>query len=385
MDHYDYIILGAGASGLMLARRMAEDPWFDQKNILLIDKDPKTANDRTWCFWEKGDGQFDNILGHRWDTILFKSSTYSKKIPIEPYSYKMVRAGDFYKEQFEALKQAGNITFLQNEVSRIEEHEEFVTIKTPDHTLTASYVFNSIFDINTLLSQKQYPVLQQHFIGWFIETDEDVFDANTATFMDFSIPQKGNTRFMYVLPFTTRNALVEYTLFSGSLLKESEYETAIEDYLRNDLGISEYRITDKEMGRIPMTCYNFEKHNTKRILHIGTAGGWAKPSTGYTFYNSSRYSIKLIEHLKTKKTLASFSVKSRYWYYDLLLLDILDRNNELGSLIFESMFKKRSARLIFRFLGEQATILQDLFIIIACPVGPFTKALWRRIRGFNRS
>ncbi len=385
MDQFDYIILGAGAAGLMLARGMVEDPWFEQKKILLIDKDSKSINDRTWCFWEKDDGPFDNILGHRWDSIRFNGPELSKNIPIEPYSYKMVRAIDFYQEQFKFLRKASNVDFLQEEVVDVEEEDEFVLIKTTENVVKASYVFNSIFDFNTLLNQNKYPVLQQHFIGWFIETPEAVFDANTATFMDFSIPQKGNTRFMYVLPYSTNTALVEYTLFSGTLLEDSEYELAIEDYIENDLGLSEYRILEKERGRIPMTCYDFEKHNSRRIMFIGTAGGWAKPSTGYTFSNSNKYSKNLIEHLKANKSFLNFSIKSRYWYYDLLLLDILDRQNALGSKIFEAMFKKRSAQLIFKFLSEQATLLQDLLIITSCPPGPFAKALWRRIWGINSS
>ena len=61
-------------------------------------------------------------------------------------------------------------------------------------------------------------VLQQHFIGWFIKTKVDTFDDTTATFMDFSVPQKGNTRFMYVLPMDKQTALFEYTLFSKERL-----------------------------------------------------------------------------------------------------------------------------------------------------------------------
>jgi len=38
MKQTDYLILGAGASGLMLAYRMANDPFFDHKSILIIDK-----------------------------------------------------------------------------------------------------------------------------------------------------------------------------------------------------------------------------------------------------------------------------------------------------------------------------------------------------------
>ena len=38
MQEHDYIITGTGASGLMLAYRMAKDPFFDRKSILIIDK-----------------------------------------------------------------------------------------------------------------------------------------------------------------------------------------------------------------------------------------------------------------------------------------------------------------------------------------------------------
>jgi len=57
MQKYDYIITGMGATGLMLAYQMTLDSFFDQKKILLIDKETKDQNDRTWCFWEKGNGK----------------------------------------------------------------------------------------------------------------------------------------------------------------------------------------------------------------------------------------------------------------------------------------------------------------------------------------
>ena len=76
MQNYDYIITGSGASGLMLAYRMAKDSFFDNASILIIDKEKKTSNDRTWCFWENGEGEWDELLHKSWDKILFESFTY---------------------------------------------------------------------------------------------------------------------------------------------------------------------------------------------------------------------------------------------------------------------------------------------------------------------
>ncbi|MGJ8738286.1 MAG: lycopene cyclase family protein, partial [Zobellia laminariae] len=46
----------------MLASAMVKDDFFLNKSILLLDKDAKIANDRTWCFWEKGEGEFKSIV-----------------------------------------------------------------------------------------------------------------------------------------------------------------------------------------------------------------------------------------------------------------------------------------------------------------------------------
>ncbi len=379
MAQYDFIILGAGAAGLMLARAMAEDPWFESSRILIIEKETKNQNDRTWCFWEEGSGPYDEILDQRWSQILFKGKRLDRRMDIQPFNYKLIRSGDFYQEQIRFLQQAPNIEFLKASVLKVDEEQEVVSVETSIKTVTGDRVISSLFDYNSLLSQKDYPVLQQHFVGWFVETEQAVFDEDTPTFMDFSIPQQGNTRFMYVLPFSETQALVEYTLFSSKPLEVYEYEKAIELYMSNHYGETSYRILEKEKGNIPMTCYDFESRNTDRLLHIGMAGGWAKPSTGYTFKNSMKNSRKLVGHLKKGRSFRKFSVKSRYWYYDLLLLDILDKDNHLGSVIFEAMFRNRSPRLILKFLDENCTWYQDLWIITGCPVLPFTKALWARI------
>ena len=58
---YDYIILGCGASGLMMANEMAQDSFFENKQILIIDKEIKNKNDRTWSFWEKENIELQKI------------------------------------------------------------------------------------------------------------------------------------------------------------------------------------------------------------------------------------------------------------------------------------------------------------------------------------
>ena len=46
-NHFNYIICGGGASGLMLAYRLCNDKFFANKTILLIEKENKVLNSDT--------------------------------------------------------------------------------------------------------------------------------------------------------------------------------------------------------------------------------------------------------------------------------------------------------------------------------------------------
>jgi len=384
MHTYDIIIVGAGAAGLLLADALGRDPYFSTYSVLLLEKESKKANDRTWCFWEKGSGSFDTLLHASWKQLHFKGSSFSARFPISPYSYKMLRASDFYKAYHKRISGYANVTIQQGMATGFREEGGKAVIDTETGAYSCTYLFNSAFSWDELLTTANLPVLQQHFKGWFVRTQKPVFDLQVPTFMDFSIPQHGNTRFMYLLPFSETEALVEYTLFSKDLLENREYEAALNQYMKEDLKCSHFEILQQERGRIPMTCHDFGAKNTDHIVHIGAAGGWAKPSTGYTFMNTHRKTAALLTHLKSGKPLSQFSQRSRFWWYDLLLLDILDKDNIRGGEIFEALFSRRKVQLILKFLDEQTSFSEDIRVIWACPKWDFLQALRRRLfKGFR--
>jgi len=383
IKHFDYIFTGTGLASLMTVYKMVMSGKFTDKSILLLDQDSKKANDRTWCFWDKNESLWNSVISKKWDLALFANENFKRDLALKPYQYNQIRGIDFYNFVFEFISKHSNITFLNEKVTDINELETHVYVGTEENRYTCNYLFNSVYTKAFAESQTKYPVLQQHFVGWFVKTETDIFNPEEVTFMDFSVEQKGNTRFMYVLPTSKTEALVEYTLFSEKLLPKEEYENEIQNYLKN-LGINQFEILEKEQGSIPMTCYPFWKKNTKRVLNIGTAGGWTKASTGYTFKNSDKKSGELVKFLQnenpnTPLIMKSFYRKNKFWFYDLLLLDILHRHNELGSSIFSSLFKKGSPVLIFKFLDEETSLLEDLQVILKCPKLPFIKALFRVI------
>lgn len=118
--HYDYIVTGAGASGLSLLVHFINSGQFTNKKILLLEKSPKVNNDRTWCFWETEPGLFEDIVYKSWEKLWFYSNgTHAELNDISPYKYKLVRGIDYYNYCFELIKSAPNITIQYGDVENV--------------------------------------------------------------------------------------------------------------------------------------------------------------------------------------------------------------------------------------------------------------------------
>ena len=378
MMYYDYIISGGGASGLMLAYRMAKDSFFDQKSILIIDSIENRKDNRTWSYWESGDGEWDDIVAKSWDQICFYNNDTKKVIPLKSFRYKTIMSNLFYDKVWEVIKAKSNIEFYKNEIIDLISFNGYTKVFTNERVFKADKVFNSIPNYINFTEQDKYPVLKQHFLGWFIKTEQPYFDDMSPIFMDFRIPQRGSTRFMYLLPFKNNEALIEFTLFSKELLSHEEYEQMIKHYLIKE-GIKNFSIIKKEFGVIPMTAYPFSSHNTRNLIHIGTNGGWTKPSTGYTFKNTSKNTNLIIEFLKKDYDFKKFNKKNKFTFYDLLFLDVLNENNDCGAELFSKLFINCNIEILLKFLDDSTKFIDDFNIISSVPSKLFLKALLKRI------
>lgn len=378
---YDFIFAGAGAATLQILGQLLDDDNFATASILILERNSKKENDRTWCFWEpKENSSWNNAVVNTWDHITFASPEKILHESISPFAYKMIRSSKYYNSMAARIGQFPNVDMFFEEVNSFDENPDHVVVSTDNHNYKGTYFLNSILDWSVLKRQNNYPVLQQHFVGWYIKTGEACFDSKTATFMDFGVEQRGNTRFMYILPLSKTEALIEYTLFSKNQLKKAEYEREIRAYLTKK-NIRNYIIEETEQGSIPMTCYPFSKHNTNRVLHIGSAGGWTKASTGFTFKFIERKAKKLIPFLRENKNMRLFEKRNRFWWYDLLFLDVLARYNHKGSFLFSRMFQRNNPVTILRFLDEKTSFREELRILRSFPVGLFIRQLLLRLVG----
>ncbi len=375
--NFDFIFLGAGCATLSLLMRMIHSGQFNEKRILLIDKDQKTKNDRTWCFWEKEKGFFEEMVFCKWDTISFLSDDFSDDMDIAPYQYKMIRGVDFYQFCFDKIEKQANIETLYGTVEKWDIDNGDLIIDIDDHTyrFSNSVVFNSIYQPT---DSKNTIKLLQHFKGWVVESEDPVFDPLQATMMDFRVHQNYGTSFVYVLPFSKNNALIEYTLFTKELLPSEKYDEELRNYIGDFLSIQHYKITEEEFGVIPMTNekLSFKGH----AWNIGTAGGQTKASSGYTFQFIQKQSQQILEYLLTGEPLTNMpETPGRFRFYDNTLLEVLYHDKVPGKEIFTTMFKKNKPQQVLRFLDNESSLSDELKIISSLPVWPFLKAAWKQL------
>jgi len=373
---YDYAIIGAGAAGLHLAIKMAEDPFFKESKILILDKEEKNTNDRTWSFWEKPGTRWNEIATKGWDHALFIGTKEQFPIPLKPYRYKTIRSSSFYRYAKDIIAGAPQFTLIQDEVLDVNGH----LIKTLKGEYHAQHIFDSQLSKRFFEKKKEYQSLTQHFVGWFIQTKAPVFNPEEVIMMDYRLQWKSDTSFTYVLPFSPTFALVEFTLFNEELIQNKDYEEKLKNYISSYLKISDYRIEEVEKGIIPMSDYPFYKEHTATVTKIGTAGGWVRPSSGYSFKNADRYSQKIINNIKGGRIPHKNIANSRFrLLYDVIFLRVLKERNDLGPGIFQTLYTKHSAKRLFRFLDEESSLFEEIKIMFSLNKRIFQKSLWKSI------
>ena len=154
---YDYIIAGAGCSGLSLLYKILQTHSLQKKSILVIDKNQKKNNDRTWCFWEKNPGSFESIVYAKWNTLEFISDDTNKKVDLGQYTYKMIQGIHFYNFVLEYAKKFKNVVFIQESIIDIDSiFNEAKVITKKILTLESMYLILQIYLIQKLTNKILY-------------------------------------------------------------------------------------------------------------------------------------------------------------------------------------------------------------------------------------
>jgi Brp/Blh family beta-carotene 15,15'-monooxygenase len=174
------------------------------------------------------------------------------------------------------------------------------------------------------------------------------------------------------------------TRFGSELLEETDANKLLEKYIGNDFG--EFKILSTERGCIPMSNCKITNEHHENVMLLGARNYRIKPSTGYAFKNMYKHAFEIAESIenntsksiKAEKQKTSFS-KSRFAFYDALLLTILKEKPQSGKKIFSELFKKANTFKVLEFLDEKSKILDEISLFSKLPWAPFLWALHQKV------
>ena len=354
MKEFDFVIYGGGCAGLSLAYELEINHILKEKTLAIIESRKEYKRDKTWSFWKVFNHNFEDCVIKSWNNFTINTSKFSHELINKDYPYQSIDSEKFYRKITSKLSTNPNINFFKNLREVNSEN---------------SIIFNSV-----LSGKLDKSNLWQHFQGIEIETSKDIFDDKAINLMDFNCDQKKNVHFFYTLPFSKKKALIETTWLSNledqSLM---DYDLQLENYIKNNLGIINYKINFLEKGAIPLFYPSIK--NDDKTINIGAAGGMTRLSTGYTFLNIQEHSKYIVKNINKIKKMKRFNLGRKYQFLDKVFLRVLKNNPEKMPEIFFDMFKTSSNNVI-KFLSNKSNIFEDINIISKMPKLTFMKALF---------
>lgn len=366
---YDIIFVGWGASTCILLIEMSKQFLLDNKKVLILEPSEKLENDKTFCFWanqkDKIYHDYESIISHRWNKIKINNQ---KSSSIEPIGYFHIGSSDLYNWSRRLFSEY-EIEHRREKVLNIE-NDNAVLIETKKNKYSAEWGFDSRPPDWKNFKDDRFNI-SQSFFGLKVELEEIQLETNVYHMMDFRVPQDKSTQFVYILPYSSKTALVELTRFGKEIILEDEAKKTLDDFLKKYFGT--YKIIDSEKGVIPMSSRLPNQKSHKNFVNIGTRAGNVKPSTGYAFKNMYNHSKLICNNGKLSPKKVKLS--RRFLFYDQLLLIILTIWPLQGKPIFERLFKIKSSNFILKFLDEKTTLKEDLSMFSKLQIWIFIKSL----------
>lgn len=366
-----YVIVGAGAAGLSLCYALLERGVTDE--IVVLDRKAAFTDDRTWCFWNTVPHPFSHLASSCWNSWKVVGNDNRRAVQTSAHGgYACLRGLDFYTYVTEIIRRRSN-----------------VTLKLGCPVDTALPEADFIFDSRPRPVPPGGLSFSQRFFGQFVRAPAPIFDPARCTLMDFRVSQERGLHFMYVLPFSATEALVENTYiqpFLAQAVSVEQHRSEVGVYLRAHWGLDSFIAEREEAGAIPMTTQPFPKRDGQ-VFFIGTAGGCAKPSSGYTF-TRIQDQCRQIAEAALAGTLDSFQESpppARFRFFDTVFLQALHDRPEAFPGYFTRLFSHVPPDILTAFLSETSLWPSDFPILRALPLMPFLRAAWRAAPLLTRS
>jgi lycopene beta-cyclase len=287
---YDYLLLGGGLqSGLVL---MALRHFQPAATVALVERDARLGGNHTWSF-HAGDVPaaarrwFDPVVQWRWPGYEVHFPRYLRHVAT-PYGAFSGSALDSHVRALVAGS-PGSAIFTGAEVIAAAESSARLS---DGRTLTGRVIIDS-------RGPGRAPVASgtgyQKFVGLELTLSEP-HDLEVPILMDTLLPQTDGLRFMYVLPFSRHQVLIEDTYFSDSAHLDVELLCAHIRAWAAARGWHIARVDRLEQGVLPMPYEEAPPRASTVRFCGGYAGGWFNPATGYSLPLAVRFAEMIATH-----------------------------------------------------------------------------------------
>lgn len=375
----DVLILGAGCAGSSLAHHL-ESKGFEG-TIDLCDSRSAFNREQRWCTWSDIPESMSHLVRRSWNrwSVITDSEELVKSS--DEIKYSEIYAPDFFSDLHGRWNgNSGRTRLHLNEtVVSCNPDSDGVTVTTNLREWRAKYVFDARFRADARRPSASEG-LHQSFLGWHVEFPRAVFDPSTVILMDFRLPSDQGLNFIYILPYSETEALVESTCFTEASVPWNQHIENVQTYLYENFG-DDYCIVAEESGSLPMSIRSREEIVSEgRLFKIGAGADGIRPSSGYAFHRIQRSTQAIAEMLCETGTVEAVSIApERYRFLDAVFLDVIRGNLGDAKLLFASMFRNVDTDSLAKFMLDSGSIGDDLRVISSLPKSPFVSAVVKKL------
>jgi lycopene beta-cyclase len=356
-------VLGGGLAGLSLVLQLLDRGVTAR--ITVVEPRARYTDDRTWCFWDTDAHPFRHLIADRWPVWHVHDREAAYACGEGTYAYARLSSGDVYAYALDRIARADNVRLWRGtRVHRLDGRR----VHTDAGTLEVDLVYDG--RPPRLPETAAGPRLLQQFVGRRIRTGRDMFDPAACTLMDFRLPQREGIAFLYVLPHSPREALVEATVFAAHRVPAGRLDAILDDALAARID-APVETLGQERGAIPMAPNLGEASSAPGVIPIGTRAGAPRGSTGYAFLPIQRHSRALADRLaRGDPGPAAMRGRLTDWL-DRVFLARLVARPDAAPADFGRLFARVPADRLVRFLMETGGPLDHLRVMAALPTGAF--------------
>jgi len=382
----DMIIVGAGLSGLMTAWRCLDvNP---ELSVEIIEAQDHIGGDHTWSFnltdvAEELRDWIKPFIAYQWDS-------YDVKFPKRERTLDITYC-------------TGNSETLRACVQpHIDSGRLRVRLNTSVETLGPDHVVlktsekleaKCVLDARGFKPSDDVFLGYQKFVGHVIKA-KIPHGVKRPIIMDATVEQLGGYRFVYCLPYSDSELLVEDTYYTdGPELQSQQVDARIKDYITDQLNVGQYEVLRREKGVLPITLAVEEGYGTdvsmekSEAARLGMTGGYYHAVTGYS----------LPEAVKSANVVCDMIVKNKPDFGAAVLHEMayhrVDHYHEekflrlLNRMLFRAAKPEKRYAVLERFYGLSAGIVERFYrnrlsktdklrILSGKPPVPVTKALY---------